>query len=166
MYRVLCMIFPENHRQRLNGNNVVWRILIVGFIFLNITTAFAIEKCQLQFSNGVTLTHIPLANTDALRVQGLSGKRSAANGMFFVWPTFAHRAFWMRDTHIPLSIGFFDSQNKLFSIQEMKPNTDTLHHSIKPMRYALELPSGKFQRYRLSLGTHLEKIMCANTDAQ
>lgn len=133
---------------------------ILCFVFFIVSSAFGIERCDLQFSNKITLRQVPVANNEVLRTRGLSGITNAGNGMLFVWPSLGHRAFWMRDTHMPLIIGFFDKKNKLFLLERMMPNTDISHHSLKPVRYALELPSGQFQRHHLALGTRLEKITC------
>jgi uncharacterized membrane protein (UPF0127 family) len=131
---------------------------IACFVFFIAANAVGMEKADLQFSNGITLHDISIANTDALRTKGLSGNTNVGHGMLFVWPTLDHRAFWMHDTHVPLTIGFFDADNHLFLLTDMKPNTETLHPSLKPVKYALELPFGQFQRHHLAVGTRLEKI--------
>ena len=118
------------------------------------------KVCDLHFSNEVTIEGVPVAETREQQARGLSGVENVGQGMLFVWPVAEPRVFWMRDTRVPLTIGFFDEAGLLFGIQDMKPETDDYHFSIKPAVQALELAQGQFQGYGLKEGVRLIGQTC------
>ena len=121
--------------------------------------AFANEKnCDLSFSTGLVLRAVPVAVTPQEQAQGLSKRLKIGAGMLFAWHTPAQRFFWMHNTWVPLSIGYFDSKGRLFSIQAMEQNTDKIHPSIKPALLALELPRGGFAAYQLKVGDRIVRF--------
>ena len=75
-------------------------------------------------------------------------------GMLFVYPDEEERSFWMRNTLIPLSIAFMDSQGRIVDIQEMKPLDDDPPHyvSSEPAQYALEVNQGFFEERGVEVG--------------
>ena len=117
--------------------------------------------CSLHFSNKVVLTDIPLAETQEQQTKGLSGRLDIGQGMLFRFPYPEQLTFWMRNTLVPLSIGFFDEQGRLFKIEEMQANTDDLHFSGQEAIDALELPQGQFQTLGLPVGTKLLERRCS-----
>jgi uncharacterized membrane protein (UPF0127 family) len=66
----------------------------------------------------------------------------------------------MRETRIPLTVGFFDKAGRLFEIVDMQPDTDNLHFSTRPAAAALELEQGQFQAHGLAEGVMLIKRKC------
>ncbi|SFU34087.1 hypothetical protein SAMN05216339_101423 [Nitrosomonas eutropha] len=108
--------------------------------------------CTLYFSTGQTLYNVPLATTQGEQERGLSKTHDVNAGMLFTWPQAATRVFWMRDTWMPLQVGFFDSSGNLFQIEDMEPNTDTRHESKQPAKMALELALGQYQAMGLVAG--------------
>lgn len=97
------------------------------------------ERCTLAFDNRVQLVDVPHAVTPAQQAKGLSGLADVRPGMLFSWRMAAPLVFWMRDTHAPLTIGFFDADGALFQLADMEPLSEQKHYSSKPARYALEL---------------------------
>jgi len=120
----------------------------------------AMQHCDLAFSNGLVLRDVPVARTPAEQSQGLSNRDDIGPGMLFAWPDARPVSFWMKDTFVPLSIGFFDASGVLFSIQDMTPQSLKSHPSVLPALHALELKQGDFQRLGIALGTRLQ-IRCA-----
>ena len=110
------------------------------------------RKCTLHFSTGQILTNVPVAETQTEQERGLSKTHDVSRGMLFIWRQAATRVFWMRDTWMPLQVGFFDSNGNLFQIEDMEPNTDTLHESKQAANMALELASGQYQAMRFVAG--------------
>lgn len=115
------------------------------------------KSCDLYFSNGVVLQNIPIAETLEQQHHGLSQKTSAGQGLLFSWQEPAQRVFWMKDTFIPLTVGFFDENGFLFETKDMQPNTKEYHYSTKPAIDALELPQGQFEKFKLTVGVKLIK---------
>lgn len=128
--------------------------IYLGLFFTAITFADT-KKCDLHFSTGLVLRSVPVAVTNADQAQGLSKLMNVGPGMLFAWHSPTQRYFWMHNTWVPLSIGYFDAKGRLFSIQEMAPNTDTIHASEKPALLALELSHGLFGAYKLKIGDRL-----------
>lgn len=81
--------------------------------------------------------------------------------MLFTWTKAEPRVFWMRNTRVPLSIGFFDETGLLFQIEDMLPATDNRHISIKSASDALELARGQFQAHGLEKGVRLIGRTCS-----
>ncbi len=117
--------------------------------------------CSLHFSNKIVLTDIPLAETPEQQTKGLSGRSDVGQGMLFRFPYPEQLTFWMRDTLVPLSIGFLDEQGSLFKIEDMQANTDDPHFSGQKAIDALELPQGKFHALGLTVGTKLLERRCS-----
>lgn len=124
------------------------------------TSAIPIERCTLYFSDDVTLTDVPVARTPEQMAQGLMFRNDPGAGLLFSWPSAEQRVFWMRNTHIPLSVGFISADGMLFAIEDMAPNTEDYHYSPMPASDALELAQGEFARKGLMLGTHLLRREC------
>lgn len=125
-------------------------------LLLTMGNAIATEKnCDLSFSTGVVLRKVPVVVTPETQAQGLSKRLNVGPGMLFAWRSPMPRFFWMRNTWVPLSLGYFDAMGKLFAIQEMVQNTDTVHSSVKPALLALELPQGGFAANKLKIGDRL-----------
>jgi len=63
-------------------------------------------------------------------------------------------SFWMKDTLIPLSIAFMDSEGRIVDIQDMKALDDTPPHytSAEPAQYALEVNKGFFAERGVEVG--------------
>lgn len=102
--------------------------------------------------NGATAS-VTVAATRAAREQGLMGVASlgANSGMLFVFADDRQRFFWMKDTSIPLSIAFIDSNRKIVLIEDMTPNTLATHGGPS-MRYALEVNQGWFASHGITTG--------------
>jgi uncharacterized protein len=78
--------------------------------------------------------------------------------MLFVFPDEEVRSFWMRNTLIPLSIAYIDSEGRIVDIQDMKPLDDEEPHyvSAEPARYALEVNKGFFDERGVEVGDRAE----------
>lgn len=102
--------------------------------------------------NGATATATVVATRTA-RDQGLMGATSlgTSSGMLFVFADDRQRFFWMKDTSIPLSIAFIDSNKKIVLIEDMAPSTLTTHGGPL-MRYALEVNQGWFAAHNITTG--------------
>ena len=97
---------------------------------------------------------VEIAATDAERERGLMGRTALAEdaGMLFVFDQEQPLSFWMRDTLIPLSIAFIDSEGRIVDIQDMQPLDETPHTSAGPARYALEVNQGFFKARGIQVG--------------
>jgi uncharacterized membrane protein (UPF0127 family) len=97
---------------------------------------------------------VEIADTGAERATGLSNRDCvAANaGMLFAWPSDTTSGFWMKDTHVPLSIAFIRADGMIVSIQDMEPRTTDSHTSPEPYRYAIEVNQGWYAAHGVEVG--------------
>lgn len=77
-------------------------------------------------------------------------------GMLFVFDREQMMDFWMKNTHIPLSIAYIDSEGIIREIYDMKPLDISVSYPSKyPARYALEVNRGWFSRKGIRKGSRL-----------
>lgn len=118
------------------------------------------QACTLVFSNGYRIASVPVVTTKKQQAKGLSGREAPGSGMLFDFGKPAPLAFWMKDTHFPLSIGFFDGQGRLIRSEDMEAESEHYHLSLAPARFALELPEGSFDVHQVIPGTGMEVEGC------
>ncbi len=65
-----------------------------------------------------------------------------------------HRAgFYMRNTFVPLSIAYVDSEGVIQEIHDLHPqNENPVEASVDTIQYAIEVPQGWFKRHNISTG--------------
>ena len=103
--------------------------------------------------------NVEVATTIDERACGLSHREylAADHGMLFVYDDERTLSFWMKDTKIPLSIAFLNSEREMLEIQQMIPNqTAQRYTSAHPARYALEVNQGWFASRGIDVGTRLD----------
>ncbi|MGE0762891.1 MAG: DUF192 domain-containing protein [Bdellovibrionales bacterium] len=105
---------------------------------------------------------VEMADTAEARSQGLMYRRTMPfnQGMLFVFGMEQSLTFWMKNTYMPLSIGFFNSQLELVDIQDMQPESMLVkelprYTSRKPARLALEMNQGWFAKNKIAVGAKL-----------
>lgn len=95
-----------------------------------------------------------IALTPEEKQQGLMYRKNLKEneGMLFVFEDEALRSFWMKNTLIPLSIAYIDSSGTIREIYDMQPESLQSVPSLTPVKYALEVNQGAFQRADVDLG--------------
>jgi len=142
---------------RIRGTCIALSFIL---IFISIETlACPLELPAATISiKGHTLA-VELATTPKARVCGLSHrvKLPENHGMLFIYPDLGPRTFWMKDTHVPLSIAFLDDSGLILSIHHMTPmQTAERYRSLQPVRYALEVNQGWFAEHGIGVGDIVE----------
>lgn len=101
-----------------------------------------------------------VAGTPEQREKGLMGRLGVPDGtgMLFVFPRSAERYLWMKDTHIPLSVAFFDDSNRVGAIKRMEPLDETLVDSEIATSLLLEVRQGWFAENGIEVGTTAEVV--------
>ncbi len=109
---------------------------------------------------------VAVADTVGKRAQGLMfvNNWDEYEGMLFVFKNSRVRYFWMKNTLLPLSLGFYGSNKKLFEIKKMNPaeslgqeNVDRVY-SLKAAKYVLEVPQGWFKKHKITIGSSFKGI--------
>jgi uncharacterized membrane protein (UPF0127 family) len=106
--------------------------------------------------------NVEIADDDAERARGLMFRDSmeASHGMLFIHDVEAPQAYWMKNTHIPLDILYFDDARRLVSQQRDVPpcslgDACPPYPSTAPARYVLELNAGEAAKLELETGAEL-----------
>jgi uncharacterized membrane protein (UPF0127 family) len=108
---------------------------------------------------GSTELKVQLAVTIEEQKAGLMHRTTLASkeGMLFVSDTSGPRSFWMRNTSIPLDIGFITSKGILHEIYPMYPFDETSVKSrSKDIQYCLEVNQGWYAANNLKPGISLD----------
>jgi uncharacterized membrane protein (UPF0127 family) len=134
--------------------------LLTGFDVQTSAAGAAFERGRVTIStrDGRRIAvRVEIARTPAERGRGLSGRRTLARnaGMLFVYAQSARRSFWMRGTHIPLSIAFLDARGRILRTLRMEPcaaDPCRLYDPGVAFRSALEVNAGSFARWRVRRG--------------
>lgn len=95
---------------------------------------------------GSHLFQVELADTPESRERGLMFRQELErdSGMLFIFDESAPRAFWMKNTSVPLSIAYIDARGRILEIHDMEPYSLEPVRSRSPARYALEVNRGRF----------------------
>ena len=132
-------------------------ILVVAPLLLASDGIF-FEKKRIEV--GGKYLDVEVADTVKERQLGLMNRTSlpANAGMLFVFDQESVQKFWMKDTFISLSIGFFNKDKILVDIQEMKGLKSIVQKEIPfvvsrfPCQFALEVNRGWFKKNKVKLG--------------
>ena len=98
---------------------------------------------------------IEIADDEYETQTGLMHRKSMANNraMLFIFPDMRMRAFYMKNTYIPLDIIYLNKNNVIVSIQEnAKPLDETSLPSGVPAQYVLEINGGLSQQWSIAVG--------------
>lgn len=108
---------------------------------------------------------VEVADDVLSRRKGLMNRTElgADHGMLFVFDKPQKLSFWMSDTYIPLSIGYFDKDKILKEIHHMQPQNmmekdrETKSYPSKcTCLYALEVNQGWFKRNNIRTGDRFQ----------
>ena len=109
--------------------------------------------------DGHTVT-VEIADTPELRSRGLMERAGLQpdHGMLFVYPSARPLSFWMKNTPLPLSIAYIDSQGRIVRLADMAPFDETSIPSRYPAQYALEMEQGWFAKHGVAAGDRVEGL--------
>lgn len=108
---------------------------------------------------------IEIADDEYETQTGLMHRKSMTNNnaMLFIFPDMQMRAFYMKNTYIPLDIIYLDKDSLIVSIQEnAKPLDETSLPSGVPAQYVLEINGGLSQQWSIAVG---DKMVFTKTNA-
>ena len=120
------------------------------------------EPLSIDTTRGTVAFKVEIADSDAEREQGLMYRTSLAPdaGMLFIWDRAAPRAFWMRNTYIPLDILYIGANGRVLSIAAMaQPFDETPIPSRGEAKAVLELAGGRAAELGIDLGDQVHHKM-------
>ncbi len=124
-------------------------------------SASGLQTVTIETSGGRKVeVRVEVADDPAEQERGLMYRTALAEnrGMLFVFAREQTLSFWMKNTLIPLSIAYMDSEGRIDDIQDMKPLDDKPPHyvSAEPSKYALEVNRGFFEEHGVKVGDRAE----------
>ena len=98
-----------------------------------------------------------LAVTPEQQMTGMMFRKemNGNEGMLFVNDAKSARCFWMKNTLVPLTIAFIDNDGTIVNLADMQPLDERSHCSKAPVRFALEMPQGWFEKRGIKAGFKL-----------
>jgi len=79
---------------------------------------------------------------------------SEGDGMLFVFADATPRAFYMRNTLVPLSLAYIDPDGVIVEIHDLHPRNETsVASKAENIQFVLEVPQGWFARHQIVPGT-------------
>jgi uncharacterized membrane protein (UPF0127 family) len=118
--------------------------------------AVAAPRVIVETAAGARLpVQVELARTDEERARGLMNRRDLAPeaGMLFLFAESEARAFWMKNTLLPLDMLFIDDGGRVVGlIERAEPLTTSPRDPGVPSRYVLEVNGGWAARHGVRPG--------------
>ncbi len=134
-------------------------VVLIGIIFIPKnspqTSGYSLEVNNKNIN-------LLIADTDALRVQGLSAKDSLPKdtAMLFIFDTSDTYGFWMKDMKFSIDILWLDEKGKIISIEKNLAPESYPHIFIPPQKslYVLEGNAGFSDENNLMVGNILNMV--------
>ena len=100
---------------------------------------------------------VELAISQREKSKGLMYRKDLSNsdGMLFIWKNEGKRCMWMKNTYIPLDLGFFGEDMTLIEVKELSPRSLDSVCSSEPAKYAIELSKGWFSSHNIKNNSKL-----------
>lgn len=114
----------------------------------------------IELSAHMYVIQAEVAQTAQEQSQGLMYRQSMGDheGMLFIYDRLEIRCFWMRNTLIPLTIAFLSDDGTIVNMRDMEPKTEKPHCSTRPVRFALEMNQGWFNKRSMQPGFRIQGL--------
>ncbi len=136
-------------------------LLLVGTSFLIARVLFT-KAPEPVIEQQAEMT-IEIADTDAARTQGLSGRTEVPDnyGMLFVFDTPDSYGFWMKDMFVSIDIIWLRDDGTIVGIEDsVSPDTyPQAFNSPEPVRYVLETRAGYARDHGWTIGTKVPVVL-------
>ncbi|MCL1860299.1 MAG: DUF192 domain-containing protein [Proteobacteria bacterium] len=141
------------------GRRAMWRILAMG-MFLAAAGAANAQTHRTSLEAGKHRIEVEVATDEPTRHLGLMYRSHLPSdqGMLFVYPSSIRICMWMKNTLIPLSVAFLDEEGRILNIEDMTPQSEESHCSVKLARHALEMNRGWFAGHGVKAGDRIEGV--------
>lgn len=121
------------------------------------------KRLKILSGNRETRLTVQVADTQGKREKGLMFVENLPEneGMLFVFSRKVYGGFWMKNTLIPLSIAFLDSDGEILKILDMEPCKENECPTYDPnisYHYAIEVNLGWFDKHQIKEGDYVSLI--------
>ena len=116
-----------------------------------------VEKFEIQVGGKKLL--LELAITPQKRGKGLMFKDAlqSGEGMIFVFESPQPMRFWMKNTRIPLDIGYFSSDGRLKELHRGKPfDLSGMPSRSNSLQFVIELNAGEYKKLGIRIGDKID----------
>lgn len=104
---------------------------------------------------------LEVAENETERRKGLMNRTELGKrqGMLFVFEEEEMRAFWMKNTYIPLDIIFINENRTVINVEKAVPQPDASDQNLKryrsdrPAKYVIEVNAGYAENYSIKEGS-------------
>lgn len=133
---------------------------MIKLLFLFLLSSKALSSVDKQ-CNSISIEKqnlcVELAISQREKSKGLMYRKDLSNtdGMLFIWKNEDKRCMWMKNTYIPLDLGFFREDLTLIEVRDLYPRSLESVCSSEPAKYALELPKGWFTSHNIKNNSKL-----------
>jgi uncharacterized membrane protein (UPF0127 family) len=158
------MILKEHKESFLKySTQIIFASLLLGAFIFSCVYVYTNSSLPLHTKN-IHVAQTPLivdvADTDAKRIQGLSGRKDLkeGTGMLFIFDTEGLNNFWMKDMNFDIDIIWFNKQGELMYVVE-DATPASYPESLGPKEnsmYVLEVPAGFFKKQNWKLGDKID----------
>lgn len=114
------------------------------------------ERFPIRIGDRVVQVQVALAPAEMQRGLMFVKSMGADEGMIFVFQRPQTMGFWMRNTELPLDIGYIDPDGTLREIYPLHPRDEKPVPSAAPRQIALEMNRGWFSRAGVKAGAKLD----------
>ncbi len=130
--------------------------LLFLFLFASSALTSVDKQCSSISIEKVNLC-VELAISQREKSKGLMYRKnlSESDGMLFIWKNENKRCMWMKNTYIPLDLGFFREDMTLIEVKALFPRSLKSVCSSEPAKYALELSKGWFSSHNIENNSKL-----------
>ncbi len=108
---------------------------------------------ELSINNKIARVEVAFTKKDRTIGLMFRDKLDEDHGMLFIYPQEQNLSFWMKNTVIPLSIAFINSNDVITQIESMAPYSLLNHASKDKARFALEMEEGWFVENGIKAGS-------------
>ncbi|MDR7545042.1 MAG: DUF192 domain-containing protein [Armatimonadota bacterium] len=142
-------------------------VLVAGG--MPVQSAALYERGTLHIYQGarrIATLDVEIARSAEARARGLMHRTALPEnaGMLFIFEADGRWGFWMKNTLIPLSVGFIDRTWRLLEVLDMHVAPDPangpfeIYEPRQAYRYALEVNQGLFARRGIAPGARLQLV--------
>ena len=135
-------------------------VLLILLLFGQVALLLAAEPVfySLSFADRTLEIVVEIAATSSERSNGLMHRENLApnHGMLFIFPGYARRQVWMKNTLISLDVLFLDKDGRISSVLPALPPCHQqpcpIYTSSYHAKFMLEVNSGYLQQHQLGVG--------------
>jgi len=137
--------------------SVLLMICIAYPLYAQTQTSPMTSTKNVQLQIGLFRIFAEVANDENSRARGLMYRQNLPrhHGMLFVYGRAQPICMWMKNTLLPLSVAFLNTQGRIINIAAMQPHTTNAHCSAQPARYALEMGEGWFVEKNIGINAQV-----------